>query len=315
MKLLLSLFILTLSMTAWSQRISTPAWLQKDITRKARWLPSSIKNQGLDLAYQQRVMSLPGSVQSVLAQLSIPKWMVALIPIDANSQDEINKQISGMLYLAGSAPTGRLAQRAEQLLLFGGAAQLPTPGDNKTGVSLGAEGCTAAMAKYVLAQLKLEFPNELASLPENLATSQSSVEMKRIFQQLAASGAKWFDIQYYPFAQLKAQNVSPGSIMIGQKPGGTHVFGWTRVLGFWGWSSTAKMAIGNTGLPQFGSRMILAQEYITEDPNEYTVNSHNEHGPINSNNVVRANGQPILSDPRTNVYAAQGSDFIVINLH
>jgi hypothetical protein len=307
--------MLSTGFTAIAQTTATPPWFQKDIARKAKWLPQSLKTQSLDLAYRQRESSLPGNVQAVLAQLNIPKWMVALIPSDVSVQDEINKQISGMTYLAGPKPSGALAQRAEQLLLFGGAAQLPTPGDSRTGASLGPEGCTAAMSRYVLSQLKLEFPSQLSTLSDQLATTQSSVEMKKLFIQLAASGATWFDLHYYPYSKLQAHNILPGSLMIAQKPGGTHTFGWTRVFGFWGWSPNDKMAIGNTGLPQFGSRMILAQEYVTEDANEYGAASHNEHGPINSGQIIRRGGQAVLSDPRTNVYAAQGSDFIIISLH
>ena len=105
--------------------------------------------------------------------------------------------------------------------------------------------------------------------------------------------------------------------MIAQKPGGTHVLAWTRVLEFWRWSPTAKMAIGNTGLPQFGNRLILAQEYVSDDPeeNEGGYLERNEHGPINSRRIItNASGRPVLSDPRTNVYAAQGSQFLLINL-
>ncbi|MGZ3726562.1 MAG: hypothetical protein ACXWQQ_12215 [Pseudobdellovibrio sp.] len=310
--LLTILVLLSIGSTVLARPVPAPAWFQHDIARHARWLPPNIKSLGIDKAYQQRFAQLPPQIQTVLRELNIPPWLVALIPTDSSIQDEINKQLSGLTLLAGPAPQGPLAQRAEQLLLFGGAAQLPTPGDAVTGLSLGAEGCTAAMSRYILSQLKLEFPDRMPGLNEDLATTQSSVEMKKLFLRLAAQGARWFDIQDYPFSQLRAQDIQPGSLMIAQKPGGTHTFAWTRVFGFWNWTPTDKMAIGNTGLPQFGSRMILAQEYITEDAGEAL---HNEHGPINSLQVIKKNGQIDLSDPRTNVYAAEGSDFIVINLH
>lgn len=291
--------------------MDSPPWFKKDIARKAKWLPSSIKNNGLEAAYKLRVSSLPYEVTSSLEQLNIPKWMIALIPTSPNIQGEIHKQLSGITFLRGPAPKGSLARRAEQLLIFGAAAQLPTPGDKTTGASLGPEGCTAAMAKYILSQLKLEFPQRLANLPESLATTQSSVEMKALFMQLARKGETWFEIKTYPFHQLQAAHIKPGSLMIAQKPGGTHVLAWTRVLDFWNWSESSKIAVANTGLPQFGSRLILAQEYISDDSE-----LHNEHGPINSSFVIRdRSGNPILSDPRTNVYAARGSNFILINLH
>lgn len=300
------------SFAAFSNGIDSPAWFKQDIARKAKWLPSIIRNNGLQQAYEQRISTLPYEVIHSLEQLNIPAWMIALIPTSPSIQNEIHKQLAGITFLRGPAPRGNLAARAEQLLIFGAAAQLPTPGDKTTGASLGPEGCTAAISKYILSQLKLEFPERLANLPNQLATTQSSVEMKALFNQLARSGETWFEIKTYPFAQLQASHVKPGSIMIAQKPGGTHVIAWTRVLDFWNWSYSAKMAIANTGLPQFGSRLILAQEYISDDPQEM----HNAHGPINSTLVVRdPSGNPILSDPRTNVYASKGSSFVIIHLH
>jgi hypothetical protein len=84
--------------------------------------------------------------------------------------------------------TNCIGGRAEQLLIFGGSAQLPTPGDKETGASLGAEGCTAAISKYVLAQLRLEFPAALAGMDPELADSQSSVEMETLFEAAEAAG-------------------------------------------------------------------------------------------------------------------------------
>ena len=46
------------------------------------------------------------------------------------------------------------------------------------------------------------------------------------------------------------------------------------------------MAIGNTGLPQYGDRMILAQEYVTGNPAAPGELEHNQHGPVNAANVV-----------------------------
>lgn len=294
--------------------LNSPSWFQRDLNRQSKWLPSQIRKNGVEAIYQQNWAKLSPEAQNSLLQLAIPEWMIALIPTsDSGQLSEINKQLAGIKSLSGAAPTGELARRAEQLLIFAGAAQLPTPGDRLTGASLGPEGCTAAMSHYVLAQLKLENAQKLASMPEVLETTQSSSEMKALFQKLVKDGATWFSLKSYNFSDLKAQNVQPGSLMIAQKPGGTHVFGWTRVISFWGWSTSDKMAIGNTGLPQFGNRMILAQEYITEDLK--SDNLHNDHGPINSHMIIRSNGEPVLSDPRTNVYAAQGSQFIVINLN
>ena len=288
-----------------------PAWFARDVQRRARWLPDSVKQFGVEGAHQRRWNSFPDDVRWVLGQMSLPSWMIALVPT-ATAQDEIFKQLRFIGNLAGPAPASPLAKRVEQLLVFGGAAQLPTPGDRVSGACLGPEGCSAAISRYVLAQLKIEYPRELARMSDQLADSQSSVEMKNLFEQAARTGV--VKVQSRPFAMLRPEDVQPGSFTIAQKPGGTHVFGWTRVPAGWGWHPSDKMAIGNTGLPQFGDRMILAQEYVTGNAGAPGESTHNEHGPINSRNIVFIHGTPDLSDPRTNVYAARGSDFILVNL-
>jgi hypothetical protein len=289
-----------------------PAWFAADVAKKALWLPAAIKQSGVDGSYRQVWAWLPANIQAILTQMNIPSWLIALVPTAASSQAEIYKQFRFMADLAGAPPANALAARAEQLLIFGGSGQLPTPGDKTTGVSLGAEGCTAAMSKYVLAQLKLEFPTQLAAMNPELADSQSSIEMQTLFRQAAQYGL--VQIQSVPFAQLQPADFLPGSLTIARKPGGTHVFGWTRVPAGWNWFAGDMMAVGNTGLAQYGDRMILAQEYVTGDPGAPGELEHNQHGPINSTDVIYVNGQPDLSDPRTNVYAVEGADFILVNL-
>ena len=292
--------------------LSTPSWLTQDVGRHAAWLPQAVRTLGIAGAYAQRWSTLPADIQAIITGMNIPPWMIALVPTDAAVQDEIFKQFRFMVTLAGDPPRGAVARRAEQLLMFGGCAQLPTPGDSKTGVSLGAEGCTAAMSKYILAQLKREYPAELAWMSDALTTSQYSPQMLSLLQKAGAQG--YVQIVTRPFAALRPADILPGSLMVAQKPGGTHVFGWTRVAAGWNWDPGDKMAIGNTGLAQFGDRMILAQEYVTDHPEKAGELIHNEHGPINSTNVVYAGGKPDLSNPRTNVYAVQASSFILVNL-
>ena len=57
--------------------------------------------------------------------------------------------------------------------------------------------------------------------------------------------------------------------------------------------------------------MILAQDYVTSDVNLARHNvaelTHNAHGPINSVSLG------VLSDPKTNIYAAKGSKFFMID--
>jgi hypothetical protein len=60
--------------------------------------------------------------------------------------------------------------------------------------------------------------------------------------------------------------------------------------------------------------MILAQEYVTDNPAASGERAHNAHGPINGRRIAYAHGEPDLGDPRTNVYAVHGGDFILVNL-
>jgi hypothetical protein len=296
------------TMSASSDGIAMPAWLRADIRRRAKWLPRPIIETGLDQAYRQRWSSLPGEIRGILTDLKIPAWLIALIPTTPAIQDEVLKQFQFMVDLPGEPPANSIAARLERLLLFGGAAQLPTPGDDASGLGLGAEGCTAAIARYVLAQLEIEFPLELAAMSRRLATTQSSTEMQKFF--MAAQRTGIVAVESKLFDELRYDDFRPGSLTIAHKPGGTHVFGWTRVPNGWNWEPCALMAIGNTGLPQFGDHMILAQEYVTCDP---AGSSHNAHGPINSRRILYRNGLPDLSDARTNVYAAQGGNFTFIH--
>lgn len=313
-KIFLSIAILLASMVAKAEIVAAmPAWFYQDVQRGAKWLPPLIRNLGLNAAVQKRFEILPYDVQLALDTARVPAWMIALIPTEPEKLNEIHNQLRNMLQLAGTPPQSALGRRAEQLLIFAGAAQLPTPGEEKTGKSLGAEGCTAAMSKYIIAQLSIEFQKELAGMPGRLANLQSSVEMKSLALKAVKAGASWLTVQEIPFASLQNYHVPPGSIMIAQKPGGTHVFGWSRVPKIWGWTPSDKIAIGNTGLPQFGDRMILAQEILADDPNAPINYIHNAHGPINGRQVIYKGNQPVLSDPRTNVYAARGSSFIIIS--
>jgi hypothetical protein len=288
-----------------------PPWLARDVARKALWLPETVKRLGLDGAYRQRWASLPKDVQRTIETMRIPRWMVALVPTTPAKEASILKQFHYMVELAGKPPVSPVARRAEQLLMFGGAAQLPTPGDRVSGASLGAEGCSAAISKYVLAQLKLEFPSALKLMSAALTNSQSSDEMRRLF--IAAARAGIVRLRSVPFAQLRAEDFEPGSITIAQKPGGTHVFGWTRVPQGWHWFPGDLMAVGNTGLPQFGDHMILAQEYVTPAPGLPGELTHNLHGPINGRDIAYFAGEPDLNNPATNVYAAEASNFILID--
>jgi hypothetical protein len=288
---------------------NAPAWMKNDLARKAAWLPRELKTGSLEDAFIQKWNAIPFEIQIILEEQKIPAWQIALIPLNSNNRDEILKQLRFSATLAGNRAASPIANRFEQLLVFAGSAQLPTPGDSASGRSLGAEGCTAALSKYILAQLKLEFPQQLAGLPTQLTSTQSSVEMKRLFEIVSNAHPDIVSVKTVPFSKLKNADVKPGSLMIAQKPGGTHTIAWSRVPSAWNWNANDKMAIANTGLSQFGQRMILAQEYLTDSNGPL----HNEHGPLNSRNVIMRGGQADLSDPRTNVYAVKGSQFIIID--
>jgi hypothetical protein len=210
---------------------AVPGWFARDVGRRARWLPAEVKDLGIVEAHRRRWGTLPEDVRAILFEMAIPGWLVALIPTTPVHQHEILKQFRFMAQLAGPPAASKLARRAEQLLIFGGAAQLPTPGDRNSGESLGAEGCTAAISKYILAQLKLEYPAEMAGMSDALTDCQSSAELKMLCQNAARAGL--MTVARRPFDQMIAADVRPGSLTIAEKPGGTHVFGWTRVPAAW----------------------------------------------------------------------------------
>jgi hypothetical protein len=308
---LVLLFVSFLPQISRAQSTPAPAWFLRDVVRNAAWIPTSVRQQGWEKVAIDYFYSLPTATQYHLSDLKAPLWMLALAPQNIEVQPEILKQLSMVQVMAGTPSFSPLAARAEQLLLLTGALQLPTPGDERSGQSLGAQGCTAAMTKYILSELKLEFPEKMSWLPENIAISQSSPDVLRFFRKLASSANSPIQISEVPYQQLTVYHVQPGDFMVGQKPGGTHVFAWTRVPSAWNWSPGSLMAIANTGLKSYGQRMIFAQEYLTDNTYEP---SHNEHGPINSGQVVYKGNQIDLSDPRTNVYAAENASFVIIRL-
>lgn len=290
---------------------SAPPWFERDLSRGAPWIPRAIAQKGWQQAGLDHYLALPSDVQAVLYKMGAPLWMMALMPTDASSQNEIIQQLRLVGELRGAAPVGTLAERSEKLLLIAGILRLPTPGDKNTGRSLGAEGCTAALMRYVLSEIKLEFPDRMAWLPESIETSQSSSEFGAFVKRVAQMPNGPLEVFNLPYESLSIASVRPGDLMIGQKPGGAHMLAWARVPSGWNWSSDSILAIANTGLAQFGERMILAQEYLTGSPTEPM---HNDHGPLNSGQVVRNGGRVDLSDPRTNVYAAKNASFLVIRL-
>lgn len=164
--------------------------------------------------------------------------------------------------------------------------------------------------RYVLSELKLEFHDRMSWIPQSIETAQSSSVFRAFVKDVATWDNSPLDVHEVSYSELSVATVRPGDIMIGQKPGGAHMIAWTRVPGGWNWRPTTLIAIANTGLAPYGERMIMAQEYLA-DP-DAGEGWHNQHGPLNSGQVVRQGGRIDLTDPRTNVYAAKGASFLVV---
>ena len=236
-----------------------PASFERDVARKAAWLPQVIKNEGVSTAYQKRFALFPENVQQTLTKQEIPAWMIALVSPAIEHRDEINQAILATASLAGQPPANKYAARFEVLLEFMAAAQMPTPGDVNTGIGLGNEGCARAMALYGIGPMKQKFP-ELAVLDDRLVNSQSTAQMLSLFKKEESTG--YIQVTSVPVAQLTRENFGPGMLQFGHKPGGDHLEGWGRVPIASHWNPNDLQAVGNTGLKPFGDRLIL-QDYAT----------------------------------------------------
>jgi hypothetical protein len=308
-----------------------PEWFRTDFARKAQWLPDHVRHSyTIQDAYEKRMdmfeqdLNDP-TVQAQLEKLGlknitigqikhdlegIPQWMVALSSTVPSLRAEIIKQIHFAYYLAGPAPQNPLAIRCEQLLVFAGAAKLPTPGDGQTGHGLANEGCAAAITRYPLAQVLAEYPEKLPGIEPRIGITQSSKELTGLFAEAAKRNL--MTVQTVPFMELQAEQMANGTapmpascVVIANKMDGTHVFGMTRVPVGWGWSNPLnRIAVGNTGLRMFApdtDNMRLAQEYVSPD---WADQDHNKHGQFLSQNLVRKDGKIDMKADGTNVYFA-----------
>jgi hypothetical protein len=293
-----------------------PGWLKESMEKHQQWLPENIQKEGIEGAYRERMQNLPTDVQSAISKMDMPHWMVGLMPNPASmSETDRNEMYGNIKQVADMSQPGSnsVAARAETLLGFAGAAKLPTPGDLGTGKSLTTEGCTSAISHYVLSPLKAEFA-ELKDMPDQLTKTQSSPELSHLLMAYSHNHPGLLKVETKPIDAFSAEDVHPGSITIGDKTGGAHTFGWMRVPPSWegegGWRPGEYIAVGNTGLPEFGKpAMHLAQEYISPDPNRRDAkmpphgHGGNEHGAINSYN----GGRP--GDHATNPYRHPGATF------
>ena len=199
----------------------------------------------------------------------------------AEAQDDSRKQQSDrhlrdIQVLAGDAAKNPLARESEALLLRAGATFAPTP------KNLGSEGCTAALSTNVIEPLSQKYG-------WNVPYFQDSNLMIKYME----GHPKIADVYKVPINDLTNEDIKPGDIVVGVKGDGNHAMGWARVPANWNWNSQDMLAVGNTGLPEFGKpAMRLAQEYI--GPKNGGDGEHNlDHSMINSrspNNPYRIKG-------------------------
>ncbi len=294
-----------------------PTWLTDGIARGQKWIPENVRKEGIDRAYQERINSLPPDTQSAIDKMNIPHWMVAMMPApDAKSANETYGNIKFVSQMEPPAGTKPMAERMQTLLAFAGAAKLPTPGD-ASGNSLGNEGCTAAISHYVLTPLKAEYP-QLHDLPTEATTTLFSGTMEKLLTQYSQKHPDLLSVSAKSIDNFGVDDVHPGSLTIGHKFGGTHVFGWSQVPPAWttsrsafNWRPGEYIAIGNTGLAAFGApHMSLAQDYLSPYPDRrdmITPSGGTLHGALNSHH----GGNP--NEVFTNPYYHPGSKFVTFS--
>jgi len=294
-----------------------PAWLTDGIARGQKWIPENVRKEGVDRAYQERINSLPPETQIAIHKMNIPHWMVAMMPApDAKSANETYGNINFVSQLEPPPGTKPMAERMQTLLAFAGAAKLPTPGD-ANGNSLGNEGCTAAISHYVLTPLKAEYP-QLQDLPNEATTTLFSGTMEKLLTQFSQKHPDLLNVSAKSIDNFGVEDVHPGSLTIGHKFGGTHCFGWSQVPPAWttsrsafSWRQGEYIAIGNTGLAEFGApHMSLAQDYLSPYPDRrdmITPSGGTLHGALNSHR----GGDP--NEVFTNPYYHPGSKFVTFS--
>lgn len=201
---------------------------------------------------------------------------------------ESARHLQDIQNLAGAPSPSPIAADAEQRALRAGATFAPTP------YGLGSEGCMAAVSDYVLQPVAKDFG---ISIPRFRSTTE--------FLSWARSHPQTVSMRKYFINDLTIDDLLPGDILIGAKGDGNHAMVMARVPADWGWNPRDLMAVGNTGLPQFGPpAMRLAQEYIGPGllPGEPEHNQH--HGMLNSlspNNPYRFGGGGTFYVVRFNV--------------
>jgi len=275
-----------------AQSDEPPAWLRDGIAKGQQWIPENVRKEGVDRAYQDRMSSLPPDVQSAVNKMNIPHWMVAMMPApDAKSANDTYGNIKAVADMVPPPGTKPMAERMQTLLAFAGAAKLPTPGD-ENGKSLGNEGCTAAISHYVLTPMKAEFP-QLSDLPNEATTASYSGTLENLLRNYSRKHPDLLKLSTKPIDKFGVDDIHPGSLTIGHKAGGTHCFGWSQVPPAWttsgnpnNWRPGEYIAIGNTGLVEFGApHMSLAQDYLSPYPDRRDMilpTGGTLHGALNS---------------------------------
>jgi hypothetical protein len=207
----------------------------------------------------------------------------ALVEAAQRNRLSVPEKLAQIGTLAGHPASSRMGAALEASALIHALNHDPTP------EGLGKEGCMAAISRYViephLSESGLKMPH--------FVDSHAFLAYVGKHPELATIATK-------SQRDIKAADLQPGDIIIGEKSTGNHVMVVTRVPEFWGYPRGAMMLCGNTGLampdgppyPHFRA----AQEVIGPGTDQY--NYH--HGQLNS-------------QMRTNPYL--GGNFKIVRFH
>lgn len=167
--------------------------------------------------------------------------------------------------LDGNPAQSKTGRALEASALLHALKHDPTP------EGLGKEGCMAAISNYVIEP----YLKESGRTMPHFIDSHNFLTYMQKHPELATISSK-------SQRGIRATDLQPGDIIIGEKSTGNHVMVVTRVPSFWGYPPGALMLCGNTGLampdgppyPHFRG----AQEVIGPGTDQY--NYH--HGQLNS---------------------------------
>jgi len=189
----------------------------------------------------------------------------ALAQAEARSLLPDNEKQINVGELAGRPAQTRIGSALELNALVHALSHDPTP------EGLGKEGCMASISHYVI---EPQLQHLGRSIP-HFTDSHAFLSYIKDHPEIAAVSSR-------TQKEIRANDLQPGDIVVGDKSTGNHVMIATRVPEFWGYPPDSIMLCGNTGLampdgppyPHFRA----AQEVIGPDTDQY--NYH--HGQLNS---------------------------------